>query len=105
MHSHEITFEPVNVGAIQEFVTMGKLVPKSDTLVTMKDLQDAGVVSKLANGIKLLGTVISITMLCLCLSVFFVFPLSCLCVLLVPGQRKFQHTYPPRSRPSFEVGD
>jgi hypothetical protein len=52
-----LVFEPVNVGTIQEFVTMGKLVPKANALITMKDLQDAGVVGKLATGVKLLGTV------------------------------------------------
>lgn len=55
--SHEMVFEPVNVGTIQEFVAMGKLVPKPDALITMKDLQNAGVVGKLATGVKLLGTV------------------------------------------------
>lgn len=50
---------PVNVGKVQDYVTMGRLVPeRSDGVITMRDLVNAGMFpnsSVIKGGVKLLG--------------------------------------------------
>jgi hypothetical protein len=54
---HALDLEVVNVGRVQEFIDMGRLRPSGTALITMKDLLDAGVVSSIKQGVKLLGRV------------------------------------------------
>ena len=53
----EINFEVVNLGKLQEYITLGKLVPPPDRMLTMRDLLESGVVSRVREGIKLLADV------------------------------------------------
>lgn len=49
---------PLNVGKVQDYVTMGRLVPeRSDGVLTMKDFVNAGMfpASSVKSGVKLLG--------------------------------------------------
>ena len=55
-----VDLEIVNVDKIQEFIDMGKLIPKSNEMITMRDLLASGVISKVREGIKLLGKVRSL---------------------------------------------
>lgn len=53
---HAVTWDPLNLRTLQEAVEKGRLQP--GTVVTMKTLYDAGLLSKkIDHGIKLLGTV------------------------------------------------
>lgn len=47
----------VNLSTIQEYVALGKLVPKQNEMITMRDLVRAGVTTNPLEGIKLLGQV------------------------------------------------
>jgi len=40
---------------IQEFIDMGRLTPKPDGLVTMRDLLTCGIISRVRDGVKLLA--------------------------------------------------
>ncbi|EED90731.1 predicted protein, partial [Thalassiosira pseudonana CCMP1335] len=49
---------PLNVGKVQDFVTMGRLIPeRSDGVLTMRDFVNAGMfpASSIKSGVKLLG--------------------------------------------------
>lgn len=52
---NKLDFDTVNVGKLQDYIDMGRLTPRSDALLTMKDLRDAGILSNIRTGIKLLG--------------------------------------------------
>lgn len=54
----EIDLEVVNVDKIQQFIDMGRLSPKTNEMITMRDLLAAGVVSQVREGIKLLAKVV-----------------------------------------------
>lgn len=47
----------MNLSTIQEYVALGKLVPKQNDMITMRDLVRAGVTTNPQDGIKLLGQV------------------------------------------------
>jgi hypothetical protein len=47
----------VNLSTIQEYVALGKLVPKQNDMITMRDLVRAGLTTNPQDGIKLLGQV------------------------------------------------
>ncbi|KAL7533466.1 hypothetical protein ACHAXR_005251 [Thalassiosira sp. AJA248-18] len=49
---------PLNVGKVQDYITMGRLIPeRSDGVITMKDFVNAGMfpASSIKSGVKLLG--------------------------------------------------
>lgn len=47
---------PVNLGTIQDYVDMGRLVVSPEKVITLKDLADAGVVNgNIKHGVKLLA--------------------------------------------------
>lgn len=46
---------PVNLDRIQEYIDMGRLQPKSDFFLTMRDIVQSGMVIRIADGIKLLA--------------------------------------------------
>ena len=48
----------LNLSKVQEFIDMGRFVPKPNELTTMRDLLAAGLVSQVREGVKLLGKVI-----------------------------------------------
>ena len=52
--------EVVNLGKLQDFIDMGRLVPKEDKMVTMRDLYESGIISNVRDGVKLLAKVRSI---------------------------------------------
>ena len=45
----------MNVDTLQEYIIMGRLIPKENGLITMRDLLASGVVNRVNEGIKLLG--------------------------------------------------
>jgi hypothetical protein len=47
----------VNISTIQQFIDMGRLTPKPNGLITMRDLIVAGVVGQVREGVKLLANV------------------------------------------------
>ncbi len=50
-------FVPVNVGKIQEYVDMKRLVPKEKDVITIRDLYECGLVHNVRDGVKLLASV------------------------------------------------
>jgi len=48
---------PINLEKIQEFVTMRRLTPKPNELLTMKDLLLSGLFTNPMDGVKILGKV------------------------------------------------
>jgi len=46
---------PVNLGTIQDYVDMGRLVVSPEKVITLKDLVDAGVTGNIKHGVKLLA--------------------------------------------------
>ncbi len=53
-------FQPVNLDTLQEFVDKGKLTPKSNGLITIRDLVNAGVLTNPRDGVTLLAKVCSL---------------------------------------------
>lgn len=49
--------QAVNLDKVQEYINMGRLVPKEGQFTTMRDLYNVGLVSKVKDGIKLLARV------------------------------------------------
>jgi Ribosomal proteins 50S-L15, 50S-L18e, 60S-L27A len=49
--------EVLNLEKIQQFVDMGRLTPKSNAMITMRDLLSAGLVTQVKDGVKLLAQV------------------------------------------------
>lgn len=57
-HKFKLRLVPLNVGTVQDYVTMGRLKPeRSDGVLTMKDFVTAGIMpsSSIKSGVKLLG--------------------------------------------------
>jgi large subunit ribosomal protein L15 len=57
-HKFKLGLTKVNIGAVQEYITMGRLKPeRSDGVLTMKDFVTAGIMpnSSIKTGVKLLG--------------------------------------------------
>jgi len=50
-------FQVVNVSKIQEFISQGRLTPRPDAPLTLRDLLRAGVISSPGDGVKLLADV------------------------------------------------
>jgi large subunit ribosomal protein L15 len=48
-------FETINLHKIQEFIDMGRLVPKPDSFITMRNLVDCGMITQAQDGIKILA--------------------------------------------------
>lgn len=56
--------EPLNLGRLQQWIDAGRI--DTSRVITMKDLYDSGVVTKIRFGVKLLADVrASLTMICL----------------------------------------
>jgi large subunit ribosomal protein L15 len=54
-HNHgELSFQVLNVSKIQEFITMNRLTVPPNTLITMRNLVESGIVTGVKGGIKLL---------------------------------------------------
>jgi large subunit ribosomal protein L15 len=51
----DTSFDTVSLEKIHEYIAMGRLRVPSAELITMKHLQDAGVINKIKHGLKLLG--------------------------------------------------
>ena len=47
----------LNVGQIQEWIDLGRLVPKEKDFVTTRDLVVSGVIKNVQDGVKILGKV------------------------------------------------
>ena len=56
-YCRQVNFEVLNLGKVQEFITMGKLVPQPNQMLTMRDLLESGVITQVREGIKLLANV------------------------------------------------
>lgn len=55
-NAHAQPMNPVNLGTLQDYVDMGRLIPSSNgEEITLKDLCDAGVTSNIKHGVKLLA--------------------------------------------------
>jgi large subunit ribosomal protein L15 len=57
-HKFKLGLTKVNIGTVQEYITMGRLKPqRSDGVLTMKDFVAAGIMpnSSIKTGVKLLG--------------------------------------------------
>lgn len=52
-----LDFQPVNLDQIQEFVDKGKLTPKANGLITIRDLVNAGILTNPRDGVTLLAKV------------------------------------------------
>lgn len=50
-------FQPVNLEMIQQFVDKGKLAPKTNGLITIRDLVASGIISNPKDGVSLLAKV------------------------------------------------
>ncbi len=50
-------YEVLNLYKIQEFIDMGRLTPKADGFITMRDLLATGIISQVRDGVKLLAKV------------------------------------------------
>lgn len=47
----------LNLYKVQEFIDMGRLTPKADGMLTMRDLLNCGLLSQVRDGVKLLAKV------------------------------------------------
>lgn len=57
-HKFKLDLAPLNIGTVQDYVTMGRLIPdRSDGVLTMRDFVRAGIfpTSSIKSGVKLLG--------------------------------------------------
>jgi len=54
-NSSQKSFQILNLSKIQEFITMGRLIPSPDKMITMRDLLYSGIVSQVNDGIKILA--------------------------------------------------
>ena len=50
-------FVPVNLGKIQEYIDMKRLVPKEKDFITIRDLYQCGLIHNIRDGVKLLAHV------------------------------------------------
>ncbi len=57
-------FVPVNLGKIQEYIDMKRLVPKEKDFVTIRDLYKCGLIHNIRDGVKLLAHVSYIYIVC-----------------------------------------
>jgi hypothetical protein len=46
---------------VQEYIDMGRLTPKPDGMITMRDLLTCGLISQVRDGVKLLAKVSSLS--------------------------------------------
>ena len=55
-HNHgSVDMQVINLDRIQQWIDMGRLIPKSTTWITMRDLLASGIVSNVKDGIKILA--------------------------------------------------
>ena len=52
---NSIDYQVVNVDRIQQYINMGRLMPKPNQMVTVRNLLEAGVISRAKDGVKLLA--------------------------------------------------
>ena len=45
------------MGKLQEYITLGRLKPLPDRMLTMRDLLNSGIITKVEDGVKLLAKV------------------------------------------------
>ena len=50
-------FEIVNLDKLQNFVSMGRIIPKENGMITMRDLLHCGLISQVQDGVKILSNV------------------------------------------------
>ena len=50
-------FEIVNLDKLQSFVSMGRIIPKENGMITMRDLLHCGLISQIQDGVKILSNV------------------------------------------------
>ena len=50
-------FEIVNLDKLQNFVSMGRIIPKENGMITMRDLLHCGLISQIQDGVKILSNV------------------------------------------------
>ena len=48
-------FQILNLDAVQDFVNMGRLSPKENGMITMRDLVTCGLISQIQDGVKILS--------------------------------------------------
>ena len=54
-HNHgELNFQSVSVSRIQEYIVMERLFPEKDCMVTLRNLVEAGIITSVKGGVKLL---------------------------------------------------
>eukprot|EP01084_Bolivina_argentea_P082894 150089_1 len=51
----DVSYNTVSIRKIIEFIAMGRLKPRENDFITMKDLTEAGVTNKIKHGVKILG--------------------------------------------------
>ena len=51
----EIDMQPLNLDKLQRWIDMGRLVPKENEMITMRDFLEAGLISRAKDGVKLLA--------------------------------------------------
>lgn len=54
-HTHH-EFQVLNLDKIQHFISMGRLIPKENELITMRDLLASGIISQVKEGVKVLAS-------------------------------------------------
>lgn len=50
-----VDMQPVNLDKLQRWIDMGRLVPKENEMLTMRDFLESGLISKYKDGVKLLA--------------------------------------------------
>lgn len=53
----EREFQVLNLDLVEHFIIQGRLTPKPDGLITMRDLLACGIVTQVRDGVKLLAKV------------------------------------------------
>ena len=53
----EREFQVLNLDLVEQFIVQGRLTPKPDGLITMRDLLACGIVTQVRDGVKLLAKV------------------------------------------------
>jgi hypothetical protein len=53
----EMDLQTLNISTIQQFIDMGRLTPQPNRMLSMRDLLECGLVSRVKEGVKLLAKV------------------------------------------------
>ena len=55
--NRERDLQILNLDTIQQFIVMGRLIPKPNGFITIRDLLECGIISQLKDGVKILSNV------------------------------------------------